>query len=254
MLLRSITQNLKDQNWFAVGLDFLIVFVGVFVGLQAQDWSDERELDRLEMEFLEELRYEIQVNVELTQVRKQLMALVVESGERSIAFLEADEPCVEDCWPILVDFFTASQVFFSPLAKTVYEEMLRLGLMRTSSVKQAIRDYYLLIDGSEASYDTTPAFRLRARELLSVPAQRALWAGCHRVSQGRESMVMDCPPGLPNADTRNLLDRFLKEPSLRESLNYWVGTHSVWLHLVDEGIETGENAIDVIDAVLADNA
>lgn len=31
MLLRRITQHVKDQNWFAVGLDFLIVVVSVFI-------------------------------------------------------------------------------------------------------------------------------------------------------------------------------------------------------------------------------
>jgi len=36
MLLRRITKHVKDQNWFAVGLDSLIVVDGVFVGLQVQ--------------------------------------------------------------------------------------------------------------------------------------------------------------------------------------------------------------------------
>lgn len=31
MLLRSLTKHVKAQNWFAVGLDFLIVVVGVFI-------------------------------------------------------------------------------------------------------------------------------------------------------------------------------------------------------------------------------
>lgn len=39
MLLRGITQHVKDQNWFAVVLDFIIVVVGVFMGLQVQEWS-----------------------------------------------------------------------------------------------------------------------------------------------------------------------------------------------------------------------
>jgi|GEM_PF-4355150 len=39
MILRHLTKHVKDQNWFAVGLDFFIVVVGVFVGLQVQQWS-----------------------------------------------------------------------------------------------------------------------------------------------------------------------------------------------------------------------
>lgn len=39
MLLRRITKHVKDQNWFAVSIDFAIVVVGVFVGLQVSNWN-----------------------------------------------------------------------------------------------------------------------------------------------------------------------------------------------------------------------
>lgn len=45
MLLRRLTKHVTSQNWFAVGLDFFIVFVGVFVGLQVDNWNDAR-IDR----------------------------------------------------------------------------------------------------------------------------------------------------------------------------------------------------------------
>ena len=34
MLLRRITKHIKEQNWFAVGIDFVIVVFGVFIGIQ----------------------------------------------------------------------------------------------------------------------------------------------------------------------------------------------------------------------------
>ena len=40
MLLRSITEHVKAQNWTAVALDFAIVVVGVFVGIQVSNWND----------------------------------------------------------------------------------------------------------------------------------------------------------------------------------------------------------------------
>lgn len=42
MLLRRITEHVKTQNWFAVSIDFLIVIVGVFIGIQVANWNDER--------------------------------------------------------------------------------------------------------------------------------------------------------------------------------------------------------------------
>jgi hypothetical protein len=51
MLLRSVTTHIKQQNWFAVGLDFLIVVAGVFVGLQVQNWASERGRQELEASY-----------------------------------------------------------------------------------------------------------------------------------------------------------------------------------------------------------
>jgi hypothetical protein len=42
MLLRRITKPVKDQNWFAIGIDFAIVVSGVFVGLQVTSWNEAR--------------------------------------------------------------------------------------------------------------------------------------------------------------------------------------------------------------------
>ncbi|MEO0368600.1 MAG: hypothetical protein AAF197_07420 [Pseudomonadota bacterium] len=42
MLLRRVTKQVKDQNWFAVGIDFAIVVIGVFIGIQVANWNDAR--------------------------------------------------------------------------------------------------------------------------------------------------------------------------------------------------------------------
>lgn len=42
MILRRVTKHVQDQNWFAVGIDFLIVVTGVFIGIQVANWNGER--------------------------------------------------------------------------------------------------------------------------------------------------------------------------------------------------------------------
>ena len=59
MLLRRITQHVKDQNWFAVALDFVIVVVGVFIGIQVANWNAARSDARAERLLLERLHDEI---------------------------------------------------------------------------------------------------------------------------------------------------------------------------------------------------
>ncbi len=45
MILRRVVEHVRTQNWTAVVIDFVIVVVGVFLGLQVQEWS-ERQDDR----------------------------------------------------------------------------------------------------------------------------------------------------------------------------------------------------------------
>ena len=51
MILRRLTANFKTQNWIAIAIDFLIVVVGVFVGIQASNWNQAR-LEKRETEHL----------------------------------------------------------------------------------------------------------------------------------------------------------------------------------------------------------
>ena len=53
MILRRITQHVKDQNWFAVALDFFIVLAGILIAFQITNWneakSERTELARAEI-------------------------------------------------------------------------------------------------------------------------------------------------------------------------------------------------------------
>ena len=42
MLFRRIKTHVEKENWFAVFVDFLIVVVGVFIGIQVANWNDAR--------------------------------------------------------------------------------------------------------------------------------------------------------------------------------------------------------------------
>ena len=59
MILRSVIKHVRDQNWFAVGLDFLIVVTGVFIGIQVVNWNDARREQQELATSLENLAQEI---------------------------------------------------------------------------------------------------------------------------------------------------------------------------------------------------
>lgn len=77
MRLRSLTKHLRDQNWFAVGLDFVIVVFGVGVALAGQQALSDRQArsdyDRAFLDLREGINavyYTSKERVSLTECRK----------------------------------------------------------------------------------------------------------------------------------------------------------------------------------------
>ena len=59
MILRRLTANLLAQNRTAIGIEFLIVVFGVFIGTQVSNWNEERIEKREIGRLLEQMRPEI---------------------------------------------------------------------------------------------------------------------------------------------------------------------------------------------------
>jgi hypothetical protein len=47
MLLSSVVQAMRKQDWFTVFVELFVLIIGVFIGLQVDDWN-QRRLDRIE--------------------------------------------------------------------------------------------------------------------------------------------------------------------------------------------------------------
>lgn len=60
MLLRRITEHIHKQNWFAVLLDFAIVVMGVFIGIQVANWNNEQASREAEAQYLERFKTDLE--------------------------------------------------------------------------------------------------------------------------------------------------------------------------------------------------
>ena len=59
MVLEKLASAIAEQNWFTVFLEVLIVIVGIFIGLQVDDWNEARK-DRIrEIEYLQRIDGEL---------------------------------------------------------------------------------------------------------------------------------------------------------------------------------------------------
>lgn len=106
MILRRITRHIKSQNWFAVGVDFVIVVIGVFVGLQVQEWSVERADRKAERSVIERLIVEYEQNIEVLDKDQAEATAVIEASEKLLSMIApVPDPGLDDnlIGPILLD-------------------------------------------------------------------------------------------------------------------------------------------------------
>lgn len=89
MLLRRVIEHVKAQNWTAVALDFVIVVVGVFIGIQVANWNEARaEKERIAAQ-LESFRSElIFARTEMEELRNYIEARI--DGAKSLRERLAD--------------------------------------------------------------------------------------------------------------------------------------------------------------------
>lgn len=79
MILRRFMKHVTDQNWFAVGLDVIVVIVGIYLGLQVQEWSNTRAERQEEQAYLINLESDFTTSKELANADLELSHRTVSS-------------------------------------------------------------------------------------------------------------------------------------------------------------------------------
>lgn len=149
MILQRITASLKERDWETVVLEILIVVVGIFIGLQADDWNQAR-IDRgLETRYLERIRADLLTDFgrmdrseNLANIRMRQVELLLDgiadpemAASQPIQFIEAVEK--------------ASWQSYRALSPNAYSELIGIGrttLIRSESLRDELAEYYARID------------------------------------------------------------------------------------------------------------
>ena len=73
MITSRLLKHLKQQHWTSVFIELVIVVLGVFLGLQAQDWNQARQDRVLERQYLERLHYDVTQSIAMAKSNVQRM-------------------------------------------------------------------------------------------------------------------------------------------------------------------------------------
>ena len=151
MILRRFMQHLKEQNWFAVGLDVIVVIVGIFLGMQVTEWYEDREKRDTEEAYLNRLYNDISrdINSLDTALSTQLRRLEY----ATIVYLAvSDEDVVKkDPTGFVSAIHYAGYTFTPGFYTDTYEELKSAGdlsLITNNKIREQLADYHALIKTS----------------------------------------------------------------------------------------------------------
>jgi len=164
MILRRVTEHVKAQNWFAVGIDFIIVVVGVFIGIQVANWNGER-LDRIEAsQVLDRLEEEFQMHLKRTDRSLERHRESLAAAARLIHGIR-DARLAEDT--LNDDMGLVSGFSTPPGPSTTFQELVssgRLRLLAGPDLRAALLGYndYVSLVRSHYGVFTQPLLQARA--------------------------------------------------------------------------------------------
>ena len=144
MIVRRIAQHVREQNWTAVAIDFVIVVVGVFIGIQVSNWNDARKAQAEEAQLVGRLIGEAaEARQALAQHRdfhagnaEQTVALIARLGDDALCDdVRTDE---QKAQLFGVGDFPPPRFSLATAAEAV--ESGRLALLRSEAVQAAVRE------------------------------------------------------------------------------------------------------------------
>ncbi|MEX0644262.1 MAG: hypothetical protein WD076_03070, partial [Parvularculaceae bacterium] len=144
MILRRVIAHFRKQEWTAIAIDFLIVVIGVFVGIQVSNWNAARADQMRASAYLERISADLGADIDTYQDRMNFWADVAAYGAKGLAYAETQAAGGDTQWDLLLAYFQASQVaeFFTTSA--TYEELKsagELGLIADTKLRGALAQY-----------------------------------------------------------------------------------------------------------------
>jgi len=233
MLLRRIKRHVFNENWFAVFVDFVIVVVGVYVGIEVSNWNESRKEDALATQYLERLRADLQADGNTIDARQRFWKQVGDYGDAAIAYLETGTLRNESAWATVLALYQASQVAHYYSTNTTYEELRysgELSLIRNPELEAAFADYYISGVGQQANYllQYQPEYRERIRGKTPWQVQQYIWESCHLDGDTLvDQRMLECAAPIGEAEAASILAGYAADPDIIEQLRFWMSNLSV---------------------------
>ena len=148
-------QHVKEQNWFAVGLDVVVVIVGIFLGLQVAEWNESRKESDSEREYLLLITNDLDEIINHANLQHEFEQSRIRYSAELITILEQEQQLEkqERVGRLLTLLSIRRTPNFSNSAFDDLKSSGKLSLIGNSELRQSIIDFYNRIERWERIVD-----------------------------------------------------------------------------------------------------
>ena len=206
MIGRRVIGHLKNQQWTAFGIEFIIVVLGIFIGLRVSNWNQEGTVRRQAANFAERLKTDLREEDWAYQVQIAYSREVLANAQRAASALENATTISDES--LLICAYRATQYKQRLRRRSTYDELIStgtIGLIRDQTLRDtAMRVYNMptidntVREGMQSHY--REAFRMSVpndvqRALVKQCGDRYIETGDYSAITG--SLDYPCTTGLP---------------------------------------------------------
>ncbi|MGJ8663398.1 MAG: hypothetical protein ACSHWU_07100 [Marinicella sp.] len=179
MLLRRITKHVTDQNWFAVFIDFLIVVVGVFIGIQVANWNETRQQQNLSLHYLQRITDDLEANQLDMQQRLVYYNQTRAHGLAALNALDKNKEVLGK--QFIIDIYQASQALPREIDRSSYDEINSIGAhvaIPDVKIRNRLAIYFRSVQASVNNLAEIMPYREFIRGVIPYYAQKAVRDNC----------------------------------------------------------------------------
>ncbi len=180
MILRRFSASMRKQDWTAVIVELVVVVVGVFIGLQASNWNQDRETDRRAAVFTQHLIEDLREEAWGYQLMIEYNQQVRTSAERAEGGLTGAVPLDDE--ELLVAAYRATQYKQKLHRRATYDELIStgaIGLIRDRKLRDlAMRAYSMPTIDNFVREGMDSRYREAFRMTVPIAVQRTLAQTC----------------------------------------------------------------------------
>ena len=149
MILRRVVEHVRTQSWFAVALDFFIVVMGVFVGIEVANWNQARQDRQEERRYYGQLLADLRGDLETFSLAERRADEFDEAAQLVIDRLGGKASPQASPGRMAVAIHKAGWIYIPYASRGTYDELVstgNLGLLRNAQLKSEIANYYGTFD------------------------------------------------------------------------------------------------------------